>query len=110
MHEFSLTQNILELALQHAGAKKILHVNMLIGQLSDEREDSIRFYWEDLAKGTLAQEAALHFQYVDAEMKCRECGTVFHTKEETCLCPSCQSHRLILLSGDDVKVESIDVE
>jgi hydrogenase nickel incorporation protein HypA/HybF len=110
MHEFSLTQNILELALQHAGAKKILHINLLIGQLSDEREDSIRFYWDDLAKGTIAQGATLHFQYVDAEMKCLECGTVFHPREETTLCPSCQSHRLKLLSGDDVKIESIDVE
>ena len=80
MHELSLTQNILDIALKHAGAKKILRVNLLIGQLSDEREESIQFYWDDLAKGTLAQEAKLHFQYVDAEMKCLECGTVFHPK------------------------------
>jgi len=110
MHELSLTQNILELALKHAGAKKILRVNLLIGQLSDEREESIRFYWEDLAQGTIAQGAKLRFQYMDAEMKCLECGTIFHPKEETSLCPSCQSRRLTLLSGDDVKIESIDVE
>ena len=110
MHELSLTQNILDIALKHAGAQKILRVNLLIGQLSDEREESIQFYWNDLAKGTLAQEAELHFQYVDAEMKCLECGTVFHPKEETIVCPSCQSHRLKLISGDDVKIESIDVE
>ena len=110
MHELSLTQNILDIALKHAGIQKILRVNLLIGQLSDEREKSIQFYWNDLAKGTLAQEAELHFQYVDAEMKCLECGTVFHPKEETTVCPSCQSHRLKLISGDDVKIESIDVE
>lgn len=110
MHELSLTQNILDIALKNAGAKKLLQVNLLIGQLSDEREESIQFYWDDLAKGTLAQEAKLHFQYVDAEMKCLECDTVFHPNEEIILCPSCQSHRLKLISGDDVKIESIDVE
>ncbi len=110
MHELSLTQNILDIALKNAGAKKLLCVNLLIGQLSDEREESIQFYWDDLARGTRAQGAKLHFQYVDAEMKCLECDTVFHAKEETTLCPSCQSHRLKLLSGDDVKIESIDVE
>lgn len=110
MHELSLTQNILNIALKNAGAKKLLQVNLLIGQLSDEREESIQFYWDDLAKGTLAQGAKLHFQYVDAEMKCLECDTVFHPKEEIIICPACQSHRLKLISGDDVKIESIDVE
>lgn len=110
MHELSLTQNILDIALKNADAKKLLCVNLLIGQLSDEREESIQFYWDDLARGTRAQGAKLHFQYVDAEMKCLECDTVFHAKEEATLCPSCQSHRLKLLSGDDVKIESIDVE
>jgi hydrogenase nickel incorporation protein HypA/HybF len=110
MHELSLTQNILDVALKHAGSRKILCVNLLVGQLSDEREESIRFYWDDLAKGTLAQEAKLDFQYVDAEMKCLECGMVFHPKEETLLCPVCQSHHLKLISGDDVKINSIDVE
>ncbi len=110
MHELSLTRNILDTALKHAGPMKILQVNLLIGQFSDEREESIQFYWEDLAKDTIAEGAKLHFQYVDAKMKCLECGTVFHPREETTLCPSCQSRRLTLLSGDDVKIESIDVE
>jgi hydrogenase nickel incorporation protein HypA/HybF len=110
MHELSLAKNIFDIALKHAEAKKILQVNLLIGQLSDEREESIQFYWDDLAKGTRAQGANLHFQYVDAEMKCLECGTVFHPKEEIIVCPSCQSQRLKLISGDDVKIDSIDVE
>jgi len=110
MHELSLTQNILDIALRSAGEKRILRVNLLIGQFSDEREESIRFYWNDLAKDTTARDARLIFQRVDAEMKCLECGVIFHPEEETSLCPSCQSHRLHLLSGDDVKLESIDVE
>jgi len=110
MHELSLTQNLLDIALKHAGVKKIIRVNLLIGEFSDEREESIQFYWDDLAKGTTAENAVLNFQHVDAEMKCLECGSVFHPKEETVLCPNCQSHRLKLISGDDVKLESIDVE
>lgn len=110
MHEFSLTQNILKTALDHAEARKILRVNLSIGVFSHEREESIRFYWDELAKGTLAQESELHFQSVNAEMKCLECDADFQPKEETSFCPNCQSHRLKLISGDDVKLESIDVE
>jgi hydrogenase nickel incorporation protein HypA/HybF len=110
MHELSLTQNILDLALRNAGDKRILRVNLRVGQFSDEREESIRFYWNDLVKDTLAQDADLHFQHVSAQMKCLECGMIFDPKEETSMCPQCFNHRLKLLSGDDVRLESIDVE
>jgi hydrogenase nickel incorporation protein HypA/HybF len=110
MHELSLTQNLLDLALKHAAEKRIVRVNLLIGEFSDEREEAIQFYWDDLAKGTPAEDAQLHFQRVDAEMKCLECETVFHPDEEAAFCPNCGSHRQKLLSGDDVKLDSIDVE
>jgi len=110
VHELSLTQNILNAALKHADGKRIVRVNLLMGQLSDEHEESIRFYWDELAKDTSAQSAELHFQRVEAEMKCLECNTIFHPVEETLACPNCSSPRLQLLSGDDVRLESIDVE
>ena len=110
MHELSLTQNLLEVALGNAAGKRIVNVNLTIGEFSDEREEAIRFYWDDFAKGTLAQQAQLKFRMVEAEMKCLECGSIFHPEEEAGFCPNCQSHRLRLLSGDDVKLESIDVE
>lgn len=113
MHEYSLTQTILQTALQHAqraGAAKIGRVNLKVGEYSDEREESIRFYWDDLAKGTLAQGAELHFDRVSAEMKCLDCGHVFHPAEEAGLCPACSGRRLHLLSGDDVRLDSIEIE
>jgi hydrogenase nickel incorporation protein HypA/HybF len=110
MHEFSLTQNLLDIALKNADSKRIVHVNLLIGPFSDEREESIRFYWRDLAKGTLGEGEELHFQRVKAEMKCLACGGTFNLEDNGSLCIYCQSDRLQLLSGDDVRLESIDVE
>jgi hydrogenase nickel incorporation protein HypA/HybF len=110
MHEFSLTQNLLNVALQNAEAKRIVNVHLLIGPFSDEREESIRFYWRDLAKGTAGEGATLHFRRVQAEMKCLACGGTFNLEEDGSLCIYCQSDRLRLLSGDEVRLESIDVE
>jgi hydrogenase nickel incorporation protein HypA/HybF len=113
MHEYSLTQAILQTALQHAqqaSAAKLARVNLIIGEYCDEHEESIRFYWDDLAKGTMAQGAELHFERVPAELKCLDCGHAFHPTEEACLCPACSSRRLRLLSGDDVRLESIEIE
>ena len=110
MHEMSLTENLLDVTLENAGAQKVINVNLLIGEFSHEREEAIQFYWDDLAKGTQAETAQLKFQRVDAEMKCLACETVFHPDDEAAFCPNCQSYRLNLISGDDVKLESIDVE
>src|SRR3972149_5068981 len=110
MLELSLTQNILDHALKNACEKRILRVNLLIGQFSDEREESIQFYWNDPAKDTLARDAELHFQRRGAEMKCLECGTILQPEEETSQCPHCFSHRLKLLSGYGVRLDRIDVE
>lgn len=110
MHELSLTQNLLNVALTNANSKRIVQVNLLIGPFSDEREESIRFYWRDLAKGTLGEDAELNFEHVKAEVKCLECGGTFLLDDEGSLCIYCQSDHLQLLSGDEVRLESIDVE
>jgi hydrogenase nickel incorporation protein HypA/HybF len=110
MHEMSLTQNLLEVALKYAAHRRIVYVNLAIGEFSDEREEAIRFYWDDLSKGTPAQDAELRFRQVEAQMKCLACEQVFHPEGEAVLCPNCQGHRLKLISGDDVKLESVDVE
>src|SRR5215467_4921343 len=110
MHEYTLTQTLLETALQHADSRQIKHVNLLVGQFSDEREDAIQFHWDSLAEGTSAQGAQLHFQHTAAEMKCLACDLVFQPDDEVSACPTCGSRYLKLLSGDEVRLESIDVE
>lgn len=110
MHELSLTQTLLELALKNAGGKKVIAVDLLLGEFSDERPEALRFYWEDIAKGTPAEGAALRFQPVPAEMKCLGCETIFHPEDEAAECPNCKSHRVKLLGGDDIRLAGIEVE
>lgn len=110
MHEFSITQNLLEVALKKADSKRIVHVNLLIGPFSDEREETIRFYWRDLAKGTSGEGARLHFRHASTEMKCLACGGTFSLDDDQSICAYCQSDRSQMLGGDEIKLESIDVE
>jgi hydrogenase nickel incorporation protein HypA/HybF len=110
MHEFSLTQNLLDTVLKKANSRRIKHVNLLIGPFSDEREESIRFYWRDLSKGTPGEGARLHFQHITAEMKCLGCGGALSLEDDESLCKYCQNDCLQLLNGEEVKLESIDVE
>lgn len=112
MHEFTLTQNLLDRALEIAHSKRILRVNLLIGSFSDEREESIHFYWKDLAKGSLGEGAELHFAHVKTEMKCLDCSGMSYLdeNEEIFTCKYCYSEHPQLLPGEDVKLESVEVE
>jgi hydrogenase nickel incorporation protein HypA/HybF len=112
MHDFGLTQNLLDLALQNANSKRIVRVNLLIGPFSEEREDTIKFYWKDLAKGSFGEGAELHFDHVKAEMRCFDCTGAFclDESEEVSMCEYCFSERLQLLREEDVLLESIEVE
>ncbi|GJQ34722.1 MAG: putative hydrogenase nickel incorporation protein HypA [Anaerolineaceae bacterium] len=110
MHELSVTQSVLDIALANAGARKIKQVNLVIGQFSSIVDDSVQFYWDMITKGTPAQGSLLHFERIAGEMTCRRCGHVFHPTDETFDCPSCSSPLVKISKGEEFQVESIDVE
>ena len=111
MHEFSRTQYLLDLALKKSNSKRIKRVTLLIGPLSDEREDTIRFYWRDLAKGSPGEGAELRFEHTPVEMKCFDCSGSFSLdEEEGSLCKFCFGEHRQLQEKEDVRLKSIEVE
>lgn len=112
MHEMSITQNLLDLALRHgksAGVKKIIGLNLVIGELSSIVDDSVQFYWEFIAQGTIAEGAELHFERLPAILHCQDCGQEF-ARNEDYRCPACQSQHITVASGDEFYLKSIEVE
>ena len=68
MHELPVTQSLLKIALDHAekaNAKQITALNIVMGELASMVDDSIQFYWEVIAKDTIAEKATLNFRRVD---------------------------------------------
>ena len=113
MHELAVTQSILDLSLRHAGeagAKRITGINLVIGQFSSIVDDSVQFYWDIIARETIAQGAVLHFNRIPGEMTCGSCGHAFRPGDETFECPSCSSALVRITKGEEFLVDSIDVE
>jgi len=113
MHELPITQSILEISLRHAqqaGAKRITDLHLVIGQLSYVVDDSVQFYWDMIAKDTIAEGARLHFQRVPAEFLCLDCSHRYPADGENLACPDCGSTHVKVASGDEFRLESIDVE
>lgn len=110
MHELSVTQSILDIALKNAGSRKIQQINLVIGQFSSIVDDSVQFYWDVISKETVAEGARLRFERIPGEMTCQKCGHVFRPTGETFDCPSCWSPFVKITKGEEFQVESIDVE
>lgn len=113
MHELAVTQSILELALQHADqaqAKQITDLHIVMGELSSNVDDSVQFYWDIIAKGTLAEGARLHFRRVPAEFECQGCSQRYRPAEAELLCPNCGSTRVRIIAGEEFYLDSIDID
>ncbi|MBM4446369.1 MAG: hydrogenase maturation nickel metallochaperone HypA [Chloroflexi bacterium] len=113
MHELVITQNILDIVLKEAKAapaNKVTKINLVIGELSGVVSDSVLFYFDFLKKGNAAEGATLDFKLVPAELRCRDCLIAFNPKDSAWICPDCQGTNLEVISGQECRVESIEVE
>ncbi len=113
MHELADTQRLLELALEHAraaGAARITGLHVVIGHAAHLHDESVRFYWDVISRGTPAEDAQLHFRYVPAEMACLACGARFAPGEVDIACPQCGGARVRYTAGEEFALEAIDVE
>ena len=113
MHEFSITQNILSIALEkarEAKASKITMITITIGELSGIVDESVQFYFDFLRRDTIAAEAALSFNRTPFQARCRTCGRVFSPDGAAWACPACQSQQIEITSGRECYVESIEVD
>jgi hydrogenase nickel incorporation protein HypA/HybF len=110
MHELSVTQSVLYIAVKNAGTRKIKQINLVIGQFSSIVDDSIQFYWDIISKDSPAEGSILHFERIPGEMTCQTCGYEFRPTGETFNCPACSSPFVKITKGEEFQVDSIDVE
>jgi hydrogenase nickel incorporation protein HypA/HybF len=104
MHELSVTESILEIALRHAQeskASRILNLYLVVGQLSSIVDDSVQFYWDMISQETICAGARLHFERVPATLTCLDCSQTYTLDGELTVCPHCQSARVKVVSGDE---------
>ena len=111
MHELSVTESLLQIALQKASdAQRITDLYLVIGQLSSIVDDSVQFYWDIISEGTAAAGAGLHFRRIPAELECQECRQRYQLGRDDLACPTCGSATVRLVAGDEFYLEAIDVE
>jgi len=93
-----------------AGAARVERINLIVGELSGYVGGCIQLYFDTLSKGTIAENAQIIFKVVPTTGRCRSCGETFEIKELNWTCPNCQGNSIQLVGGNELFVESIEVE
>lgn len=115
MHEFGITQQLLQLVLaeaEKAEAKRILNIKLVVGELTAIIDESVQFYFDMLSEGTAAQGAVLSFEHVAAEFCCSDCHQPFTRQTGTYhfRCPHCGGQGVSTGKGKEFYVSSMEVE
>jgi len=95
---------------EKASAERVTDLHIVIGDLASMVDDSIQFYWDIIARGTLAEQATLHFRRVPAELQCNTCSTRYQPTDKELICPNCHGIGAKIIAGEEFFLESIDVE
>jgi len=113
MHEYSITESILSLALDkasEANAGKITRVNLVVGELSGVVAECVQFYFDHISKDTPADGANLAFTIKPTTVRCHKCDNIFTPQDSDWSCPECHEIGMDIISGRECYMESIEVE
>jgi|GEM_PF-580824 len=113
MHEGALTEDLFEHVIIHAreaNARCVTRVRVSIGALSDATAESIQFYWNTMAAGTIAADAVLEFEAIPGQATCPKCAADFEIDELYAACPKCETFPVQVTGGNGVYLSSLEVE
>jgi hydrogenase nickel incorporation protein HypA/HybF len=111
MHEFSIVQSIVEIALDSAsrhGIKKISSVEVEVGEASGVVKEAMEFAWEAAGKGTILDGASLVIIPVPLRVICGICRSQYLPADIYEACPKCGEINPEIISGKELRVIAIE--
>jgi hydrogenase nickel incorporation protein HypA/HybF len=110
MHELSLSSAIVNTVVKHARGRRVVVVDLRVGKLRQVIPDTLEFYFEFVARGTVCEGARLEQELVEAVLHCDVCGHEWQIEIPAFRCPACGGSDVRVASGDEFEVQAIDVE
>lgn len=110
MHELSIAASIVEVAARHADGRRVERVFVRVGHLRQVVPSALTFGFALVAQGTAVEGAELRIEAVPARGVCRACGTESELESFPLVCGACGGFDLELLAGEELYVESLEME
>jgi len=108
MHELSITQSVVDAVCERAAGRPVHAVRVRVGLLTAVVADSMRFCFDLVTEGTVAEGARLEIEQPPGAARCRVCGSDFTLTDLVLLCP-CGSADVEVTSGRELQIISMKV-
>lgn len=107
MHELGITQQVVEIATEHARGARILRIVLEIGKLSAVLPDAVRFCFDLCSRDTLAEGAELVILEPPGRARCRQCDCELTLEQPFGRC-DCGCSDLQWLSGEELRIKELE--
>jgi hydrogenase nickel incorporation protein HypA/HybF len=110
MHEMSITQGIIDISEKYAGGRRVLSVDVEIGELSSVVPDAVEFCFEACSQGTLLEGARINIIRIPGSGQCLDCGAETPLASLFDSCQRCGGNQVTVVSGEEMRVREIEVD
>jgi hydrogenase nickel incorporation protein HypA/HybF len=119
MHELSISSEIVRAVIDSTeknNGKKVLSIQMEIGELTLINVDQVFFWVRELFKGSIAEGAEIKAKRIKARIHCKTCGYKGGIKSDQAdpfghvsfqTCPECHSFQVKIVKGRECTLKKI---
>jgi hydrogenase nickel incorporation protein HypA/HybF len=108
MHELSITQSVVDAVCARAAGRPVHSVRLQIGSLTAVVPEAVRFCFDLVVEGTVAQGARLDIEQRPGAGHCRSCDADLVITDSILLCP-CGSADVAVTAGRELQILSMEV-
>lgn len=112
MHEVALAEGVLRIvadaAAKHA-ATRVHTVWVELGALAHVEPDALRFCFDAVTRGSVAEGATLEIATTPGRAWCMPCGGEVALGRLGEPCPRCGSYQLSVVAGEEMRVKEIGI-
>ena len=112
MHEVSLMEQTLAIAIDHAdqqNATRIHRLVMRIGTMSGVVPEALSFAFDVTIQGTIAEGATLEIETVPVLCYCSHCQHDFQPQDIIYECPDCGRFTAQSRQGQEIELKTLEV-
>jgi hydrogenase nickel incorporation protein HypA/HybF len=109
VHELSIADSIVRIAVDHAAGRRVERVNVRVGHLRQVVPDALEFAFSLLAEGTPLDGAQLEIEAVPIAVACDRCEAISELDGFPLVCGSCRGLSVTVVRGEELSVDSLDV-
>jgi hydrogenase nickel incorporation protein HypA/HybF len=114
MHEYSICESLIGIIIseldKYDSHSSLVKSIVVVGELRQVIPEYMETAYQLLTKGTRAEASRLVIKQVRAKLKCNNCGWEGENKNIDFCCPKCGSNNIDLTGGNQLYLESLEVE